>query len=84
LCQFPGCRQDEFLGVDSLSVRKIINDRQIQSSAMSLTFIPAVAADLDFFIQVHHIAYRSAIESMFGWDERRQEIMPKLLLRSVA
>jgi ribosomal protein S18 acetylase RimI-like enzyme len=50
-----------------------MNDRQIQSSAMSLTFIPTVAADLDFFIQVHHTAYRSVIESMFGWDERRQD-----------
>lgn len=50
-----------------------MNDREIQSSAMSLTFIPVVAADLDFFIQVHHTAYRSAIESMFGWDERQQD-----------
>jgi GNAT superfamily N-acetyltransferase len=62
-----------FWGVDLLSVRTIMDDLQIQSSAMPLNFIPTVAADLDFFIHVHHTAYRSAIESMFGWDERQQD-----------
>jgi GNAT superfamily N-acetyltransferase len=36
LCHLPGCRQDECLGVDSLSVRKIMNDRQIQSEVFIL------------------------------------------------
>ena len=40
---------------------------------MSLNFIPAVATDLDFFIHVHHTAYRPVIESMFCWDEQRQD-----------
>jgi GNAT superfamily N-acetyltransferase len=55
-----------------------MNDSQTSLSAMSLTFIPVVAVDLDFFIQVRHTAYRSTIESMFGWDERQQDEYAKI------
>lgn len=40
---------------------------------MNLKFIPVVDSDRDFFIHVHHAAYRTTIEKMFGWDEKVQD-----------
>lgn len=38
-----------------------------------IKYIPAIEKDRDFFIHVHHAAYRETIEEMFGWDEKRQD-----------
>lgn len=40
---------------------------------MELKFIPVTEADRQFFIHVHHTAYRQVIEKMFGWDEALQD-----------
>lgn len=40
---------------------------------MNVELIPAEEKDRAFFRHVHHVAYRKVIESMFGWDEARQD-----------
>lgn len=40
---------------------------------MNVELHPATENDRAFFRQVHHRAYRSVIESMFGWDEAYQD-----------
>jgi len=40
---------------------------------MKFDLIPASEAERMFFRKVHHVAYRSVIEAMFGWDEASQD-----------
>jgi GNAT superfamily N-acetyltransferase len=40
---------------------------------MQIRLIPATESDRTFFRNVHHLAYRDVIESMFGWDEKSQD-----------
>ena len=40
---------------------------------MNINFVPTTEADREFFIHVHHTAYRKTIEEMFGWDEALQD-----------
>lgn len=39
---------------------------------MNLKIIPITEEDREFFIYVHHTAYRPVVEKMFGWDEKTQ------------
>lgn len=39
---------------------------------MNILLIPALEKDRSFFIRTHHLAYRTVVEGMFGWDEDRQ------------
>ena len=38
-----------------------------------IQFLPMEVEDRDFFIHVHHTAYRETIEKQFGWDEEIQD-----------
>jgi GNAT superfamily N-acetyltransferase len=40
---------------------------------MALKLVPALDTDRAFYRHAHHIAYRTDIEKMFGWDEQRQD-----------
>ncbi len=37
-------------------------------TGLSVTLTEAQESDRAFFIEVHHLAYRTHIEAMFGWD----------------
>lgn len=39
---------------------------------MNINLISAGEKDREFFKKTHHRAYRAVIESMFGWDEEKQ------------
>ena len=39
----------------------------------AVKIVAAQEKDRQFFRNTHHIAYRSVIEPMFGWDEKRQD-----------
>jgi N-acetylglutamate synthase-like GNAT family acetyltransferase len=39
---------------------------------MNIELKKAGRQDQDFYIQLHHVAYRKTIEKMFGWDEEFQ------------
>ncbi|MDX9689021.1 MAG: GNAT family N-acetyltransferase [Alphaproteobacteria bacterium] len=41
---------------------------------MEIDLIPMTEKDRAFFRQAHHVAYRKVIESMFGWDEKMQDM----------
>ena len=38
----------------------------------SIELVEAQESDRTFFVSVHHTAYRSVIEAMFGWDAELQ------------
>lgn len=40
---------------------------------MEVTLKPAQATDRNFFVALHHKAYRSTIEQMFAWNKAEQD-----------
>ena len=40
---------------------------------MAITYRPLAASDRDFCIRVHHLAMRTYVEPLWGWDEARQD-----------
>lgn len=44
---------------------------------MKLEYIEATKDDFEFFVHLHHSAYREIIEKMFGWDESLQDQFAK-------
>jgi len=48
---------------------------------MAITYRPLAASDRDFCVRVHHLAMRSYVEPLWGWDERRQD---RLALAEIA
>jgi GNAT superfamily N-acetyltransferase len=48
---------------------------------MAITYRPLAASDRDFCIRVHHLAMRTYVEPLWGWDEARQD---RLALEEIA
>jgi GNAT superfamily N-acetyltransferase len=50
-----------------------VSSRADAVGSMSVTYRPLTASDHDFCVQVHHLAMRSYVEPLWGWDQALQD-----------